>query len=105
MVFNSCVLGRAMLRLAAFLSVSFGLLANAAAQEIEGYSPADSAPALSWGGYFDVGFADAAGDGTSFHPLDARLPADYGVDPFATAVNTRGDVAATNAGDRFTNGF
>ena len=62
-------------------------------------------------GYIDVGFADAQGDGTSFHPADARAPLDYGVDPFAPAVNSRGDVASTAPGQdalgnaRFVNGF
>ena len=62
-------------------------------------------------GYVDVGFADAQGDGTSFHPADTRAPLDYGVDPFAPAVNSRGDVASTAPGQdalgnpRFVNGF
>ncbi|HEY0715657.1 MAG TPA: hypothetical protein VGF45_23445, partial [Polyangia bacterium] len=33
------------------------------------------------------------------------LPADYGVDPFAPAVNSRGDVASTDPGNLFVNGF
>jgi hypothetical protein len=53
----------------------------------------------------DVGFAAAQGNGTSFAPGDARIPADYGVDTFATAVNSRGDVASTDSAGRFTNGF
>jgi hypothetical protein len=57
------------------------------------------------GGYVDVGFAHAGGDGTSFSPNDLRLPADYGVDTFAPAVNSRGDVASTDSGGRFVNGF
>ncbi len=56
-------------------------------------------------GYVDLGFAHAQGDGTSFPAGDTRLPADYGVDTFATAVNSRGDVASTDAGGRFVNGF
>ena len=62
-------------------------------------------------GYVDVGFAEAQGDGTSFHPADTRAPLDYGVDPFATAVNSRGDAASTDPGrdalgnPRFVNGF
>jgi hypothetical protein len=62
-------------------------------------------------GYVDVGFADAQGDGTSFHPADTRAPLDYGVDPFATAVSSRGDAASTDPGrdalgnPRFVNGF
>lgn len=63
------------------------------------------APPFSVGGYIDVGFINATGNGTSFPALDTRLPADYGVDPFAPAVNSRGDVASTDAGDRFVNGF
>jgi hypothetical protein len=74
----------------------------------DGYTPADAAaldPALRIMGYVDLGWAKAGGDGTSFSPNDERLPADYGVDTFAPAVNSRGDVASTNAGIRFTNGF
>jgi hypothetical protein len=73
----------------------------------EGYSPeAGAAPTgLSINGYVDVGFAKAQGNGTSFAPGDLSLPADYGVDTFATAVNSRGDVASTDAGGRFVNGF
>ena len=56
-------------------------------------------------GYVDLGWAKAGGDGTSFAPADLRVPADYGVDPFAPAVNSRGDVASTDAHGRFTNGF
>jgi hypothetical protein len=59
---------------------------------------------LALDGYVDVGFADAQGDGTSFAPGDTRVPADYVADGFATAVNSRGDVASTSAG-RFSNGF
>ncbi len=73
-----------------------------------GYSPATAAaatPALRINGYIDIGFARAQGDGTSFPAGDERLPADYGVDTFAPMVNSRGDVASTNAGGRFTNGF
>jgi hypothetical protein len=74
-----------------------------------GYTPpADgpgAPPAVVLGGYVDVGFARAQGDGTSFSPSDVRLPVDYGVDPFAPAVNSRGDVASTEHGDRLVNGF
>ena len=62
-------------------------------------------------GYVDVGFAKAQGDGTSFHPADSRAPLDYGVDPFAPAVNSRGEAASTDPGTdlsgnpRFVNGF
>jgi hypothetical protein len=73
--------------------------------DVDGYVPEAEPAAFGLAGYVDVGFADAQGDGTSFHPLDARLPADYGVDTFATAVNSRGDVASSDAGGRFTNGF
>jgi hypothetical protein len=75
----------------------------------EGYTPppegSASAPSVVLGGYVDVGFANAQGDGTSYPPGDTRLPADYGVDTFATAVNSRGDVASIASGGRFTNGF
>lgn len=72
-----------------------------------GYTPSEeqSHEALRFTGYVDVGFAKATGDGTSFAPNDTRAPLDYGVDPFATAVNSRGDVASTDSGGRFTNGF
>jgi hypothetical protein len=75
----------------------------------DGYTPPADGPgapsALSIDGYVDVGFAKAQGDGTSFAPGDQSVPADYGVDPFAPAVNSRGDVASTDAGGRFVNGF
>jgi hypothetical protein len=74
-----------------------------------GYTPPTQGPGapapLSINGYVDVGFAHAQGDGTSFAPGDTRLPADYGVDTFAPAVNARGDAASTDAGGRFVNGF
>jgi hypothetical protein len=56
-------------------------------------------------GYVDVGFARAQGNGSSFRAGDTRIPADYGVDTFAPAVNSRGDVASLDAGGRFVNGF
>ena len=59
---------------------------------------------LSLSGYLDMGFADAQGDGTSFAPGDTRVPADYVADTFATALNSRGDVASTQT-SRYTNGF
>jgi hypothetical protein len=62
-------------------------------------------PPLAVMGYIDVGFADAEGNGTSNPADDTRLPADYGVDTFAPAVNSRGDVANADAGGLFTNGF
>ena len=75
----------------------------------DGYTPAAEgagAPSpLSINGYIDVGFAKAQGDGTSFAPNDQSIPADYGVDTFAPAVNSRGDVASTNPNGRFVNGF
>jgi hypothetical protein len=79
----------------------------------DGYTPAvdgagsgAGAPSpLTVSGYVDVGFAKAQGNGTSFAPGDQSVPADYGVDTFAPAVNTRGDVASTDAGGRFVNGF
>ena len=74
----------------------------------DGYTPAEGSTAPSafhLNGYVDIGFAHAQGDGTSFPAGDMRLPADYGVDPFAPAVNSRGDVASTDAGGRFVNGF
>jgi hypothetical protein len=86
-------------------------LALMLAQEIQssnsdGYTPpADSQPPLHVNGYVDLGWAKAQGNGTSFAPGDTRFPADYGVDTFAPAVNSRGDVASTDSGGRFTNGF
>src|SRR5262245_5484222 len=79
-----------------------------AAVESEGFvlpPGVETAPALSLQGYVDFGFADAQGDGTSFPPGDNRVPADYGVDTFAPAVNSRGDAASIDAGGRATNGF
>jgi hypothetical protein len=70
-----------------------------------GFVPAESGPSLAVSGYVDVGFADVTGNGSSFHPEDRRVPLDYGTDPFAPAVNSRGDVASIETGDRFTNGF
>jgi hypothetical protein len=60
---------------------------------------------LHLNGYIDVGFAKAQGSGTSFAEGDTRVPADYGVDAFAPAVNARGEAASTDAGGRFVNGF
>jgi hypothetical protein len=79
-----------------------------APEEVADYTPAPTAAgpsALQVTGYVDVGLAKAEGNGTSFLPGDERLPADYGVDTFATAVNSRGDVASTNSGGLFENGF
>jgi hypothetical protein len=75
----------------------------------DGYTPAAEGgatpAALTVNGYIDVGFAKAQGNGTSFASGDQSIPADYGVDPFAPAVNTRGDAASTDSGGRFINGF
>ena len=76
--------------------------------DVEGFvlpPGAEIAPPLTLMGYVDFGFANAGGDGTSFPPGDNRVPADYGVDTFATAVNSRGDVASIDAVGRVTNGF
>jgi len=89
------------------------LVALLLAQEIapagsgaDGYTPpAGAQPALRILGYVDLGWARAQGNGTSFAPGDTRIPADYGVDTFAPAVNSRGDVASTDSGGVFTNGF
>ena len=48
---------------------------------------------------------DLVGNGTSFSAYDTRSPLDYGVDAFAPAVNSRGEVAGTDTGGRFTNAF
>jgi hypothetical protein len=75
----------------------------------DGYTPPPEGPgapsSLAINGYVDVGFAHAGGNGTSFPPGDLRLPADYGVDTFAPAVNSRGDVASNDPGGRLVNGF
>jgi len=83
------------------------LVAPAALAQADAYNPPPAAhPAeLQINGYADFGFAAAQGNGTSFAPNDARIPADYGTDTFATAVNSRGDVASTDSGGRFVNGF
>jgi hypothetical protein len=62
------------------------------------------APPLVFMGYIDVGYAAVEGNGTSYPPLDTRLPVDYGVDTFAPAVNSRGDVASTES-PLYANGF
>jgi hypothetical protein len=93
--------------LAILLAVTLPAAARAQETESEpqGYSADEPGPGWVFAGYVDVGFAKAQGDGTSFVPQDTRLPADYGVDTFATAVNSRGEVASTDTGGRFTNGF
>ena len=73
----------------------------------DGYNP-DEAKAeepLRLTGYIDVGLVKATGNGSSFSPNDSRTPLDYFSDGFAPAVNSRGDVASTDTGGRFTNGF
>lgn len=71
-----------------------------------GYTPEEAtASPFRISGYVDVGFAKAQGRGSSFHPDDTRVPADYGVDTFAPAVNSRGEVASLDASGRFVNGF
>jgi hypothetical protein len=80
-----------------------------AGNDSAGYTPPSDGPgapsSVVVNGYVDVGYARAQGDGTSFSPADARMPADYGVDPFAPAVNSRGDVASTAHDDHLVNGF
>lgn len=80
---------------------------EAAEDDATAGAAADAPPTspLMFRGYVDVGFARAEGDGTSFAPGDTRLPADYGVDTFAPAVNSRGDVASSDPNGRFVNGF
>jgi hypothetical protein len=61
--------------------------------------PPSNTPPLVITGYVDVGFAKAQGDGTSFPASYAAMPpigpADYYVDTFAPAVNSRGEAAST----------
>ncbi len=90
----------------ALLLAALLLSSLAARAEDDTYAPATPAQSpLQINGYVDLGFAVAQGDGTSFPANDTRLPADYGVDTFAPAINTRGDVASTDSHGRFTNGF
>ncbi len=62
-------------------------------------TPPSNTPPLVITGYVDVGFAKAQGDGTSFPASYAVSPppgpADYYVDAFAPAVNSRGEAAST----------
>ncbi len=80
-----------------------------AGNDSAGYTPPNDGPgapsSVVINGYLDVGYARAQGDGTSFPPTDTRMPVDYGVDAFAPAVNSRGDVASTAHDDRLVNGF
>jgi hypothetical protein len=64
-----------------------------------------SAPPFILMGYVDVGFARARGDGTSFPFGDKRAELDYHTDPFAPAVNSRGDVASIDSGGKPLSGF
>lgn len=64
-----------------------------------------AAPPFTVTGYIDVGFARAGGDGTSFAPGDPRPEPDYHTDPFAPAVNSRGDVASIDSGGKELSGF
>jgi hypothetical protein len=63
--------------------------------------PPSNLPPLVITGYVDVGFAKAQGNGTSFPasfgPGVPMGPADYYVDPFAPAVNSRGEAASVAA--------
>jgi hypothetical protein len=96
---------RRALALALLLSAGAARAQDEPAEEPEGYTPGTPAPGWAFAGYLDVGFAKAEGNGSSFSPDDTRLPADYAVDPFAPAVNSRGEVASIDSGGRFTNGF
>jgi hypothetical protein len=94
------------------------LLASAARAELdagtvdvdpgEGFTPDEDRgghEVLRLTGYVDLGFAWATGNGSSFLATDTRAPLDYGVDAFAPAVNSRGEVASADPQGRFTNGF
>ncbi|HXU80804.1 MAG TPA: hypothetical protein VN914_05370, partial [Polyangia bacterium] len=96
---------RRALALVLLLSAGAARAQDEPAAEPEGYTPGTPAPGWAFAGYLDVGFARAEGNGSSFSPDDTRVPADYGVDPFAPAVNSRGEVASIDSGGRFTNGF
>jgi len=74
---------------------------DAAAEEPPAAATPQASP-LVITGYVDVGFAKAQGNGTSWPANYAAptvggmtAPADYYVDTFAPAVNSRGDVAST----------
>ena len=67
--------------------------------QADGYTPPPgSEPPLHITGYVDLGWAKAAGNGTSFASGDTRIPADYGVDTFAPAVNSRGERRSPQSG-------
>ena len=70
------------------------------AEEVTPPPPSNTSP-LVITGYVDVGFAKAQGDGTSFPASYATTPppgpADYYVDTFAPAVNSRGEAASIAA--------
>ncbi len=70
------------------------------AEEVTPPPPSNASP-LVITGYVDVGFAKAQGDGTSFPASYATTPppgpADYYVDTFAPAVNSRGEAASIAA--------
>jgi hypothetical protein len=92
------------LRLTAGLAMLCGVLPSVArAQEAESEpEPPSNTPPLVITGYVDVGFAKAQGDGTSFpssygNGQPPYGPADYYVDGFAPAVNSRGEAASTKA--------
>jgi hypothetical protein len=93
------------------LLAALPVLAQPAVPESEGSEPLGYTPPQATrspfriSGYVDVGWANATGNGSSFVPGDTRVPADYYVDPFAPAVNSRGDVASIDSGGRFVNGF
>ncbi len=79
-------------------STSNGEVESAPPEEVLPPPPPTTSP-LVITGYLDVGFARAEGDGTSFPGSYAATPppgpADYYVDSFAPAVNSRGDAAST----------
>jgi len=97
----------ATLLLGAFASAQDEVVEVPEGSESDGYTPdeAQAAEPVRLTGYLDVGFAKATGNGSSFLPSDGRVPLDYGSDAFAPAVNSRGEVASTDATGRFTNGF
>jgi hypothetical protein len=91
-------LGAGVFAISAFVSSAAGAQ-TVVDQEPEDAAVPSSAPPLVITGYVDVGFAKAQGDGTSFPASYATVPpggpADYYVDTFAPAVNSRGEAAST----------